>query len=62
MLERNVGAATERLSEFYDRHTRSLDFYRDAPLLGVAPDDFGRAADNVAVLAHIYESLLRPPQ
>jgi hypothetical protein len=49
-LERNVDAAVERLSEYYDAQSQRLDFYRHAPLLRVALDDLDKAAANVVGL------------
>jgi hypothetical protein len=49
-LERNVDAAVERLSEYYDAQSQRLDFYRHAPLLRVALDDLDKAAANVVDL------------
>jgi hypothetical protein len=49
-LERNVDAAVERLSEYYDAQSQRLDFYRHAPLLRVALDDLDKASANVVDL------------
>jgi hypothetical protein len=46
-LERNMEAAVDRLSEYYDSQSQRLDFYRHAPLLRVALDDLDKAAANV---------------
>ncbi|HET6212947.1 MAG TPA: hypothetical protein VFE14_08760 [Micromonosporaceae bacterium] len=50
VLERNVDAAVNRLSEYYDSQARELQFYRHAPLLRVALDDLDKAAANVVLL------------
>jgi hypothetical protein len=49
-LERNVEATVDRLAEYYDSQARSLDFYRNAPLLRVAVDDLDKAAANLVQL------------
>lgn len=49
-LERNVDAAVDRLSEYYDGQCQELEFYRYSPLLRVALDDLDKAAANVAML------------
>lgn len=50
VLDRNVDAAVNRLSEYYDSQARRLEFYRHAPLLRVALDDLDKAAGGVAEL------------
>jgi hypothetical protein len=53
VLERNVDAAVNRLSEYYDSQARRLEFYRHAPLLRVALDDLDKASGGVAELRAI---------
>jgi hypothetical protein len=49
-LERNVDAAVERLSEYYDAQCQQLDFHRHSPLLRVALDDLNKTTANVIKL------------
>jgi hypothetical protein len=53
VLERNLEAAVDRLTEYYNSQCRKPDFYRDAPLLKVALADLDKAAADVSELASI---------
>jgi hypothetical protein len=53
VLERNLEAAVDRLTEYYNSQCRKPDFYRDAPLLKVALSDLDKAAADVSELANI---------
>lgn len=52
-LERNIDAALDRLSEYYDSQCQRLDFYRHSSLLRVALDDLDKTAANVVGLRQI---------
>ncbi len=47
LLARNLEAAVDRISEYYDSQARRADFYRHLPLLRVALDDLDKANGNV---------------
>ncbi|MGH3729036.1 MAG: hypothetical protein ACRDTU_09820 [Micromonosporaceae bacterium] len=50
LVDRNVRAATERLSEYHDLECRGLEFYRNAGLLRVVLDDLDKSAANLVDL------------
>jgi len=56
LLARNLEAAVDRISEYYDSQARRPDFYRHLPLLRVALDDLDKANGNIADAGQI----LRP--
>jgi hypothetical protein len=47
LIDRNIRAGTERLSEYHDVECRDLDFYRNAGLLRVVLDDLDKATANI---------------
>ena len=47
LLARNLEAAVDRISEYYDSQARRPDFYRHLPLLRVALDDLDKANGNI---------------
>jgi hypothetical protein len=47
LLARNLEAAGDRLSEYYDTEARRLDFYRYLPLLRVVLSDIDQARANI---------------
>ncbi|QFZ18163.1 hypothetical protein [Saccharothrix syringae] len=50
LLERNVEAAQDRLSEYYHAQSQVLDFYRHAPLLRVVVSDLDKVFANAVTL------------
>jgi hypothetical protein len=53
LLRRNVEAAADRLSEYYDSQCRRHDFYKSAQLLRVTLDDLDKTAMNIVSIWQI---------
>ena len=53
LLARNLEAAVDRISEYYDSQARRPDFYRHLPLLRVALDDLDKAIGNIVKAGQI---------
>jgi hypothetical protein len=54
LLERNIDAAQDRISEYYHAQAQNLDFHRDAPLLRVVLDDLDNISVNAVRLRRVY--------
>ncbi|MGD9979583.1 MAG: hypothetical protein AB7H66_03115 [Hyphomonadaceae bacterium] len=50
VLERNIDAAIDRLSEYYSIRTTDLRFHETMPLLGVVGDDLDKSKSDVGAL------------
>jgi hypothetical protein len=61
LLARNLEAAVDRISEYYDSQARRSDFYRQLPLLRVALDDLDKANANVINAGEILGSTAEGP-
>jgi hypothetical protein len=54
LLERNIDAAQDRISEYYHGQAQDLEFHRDAPLLRVVLDDLDNISVNAVRLRAVY--------
>lgn len=56
LLERNIDAAQDRISEYYQAQAQNLDFHRNAPLLRVVLDDLDNVSVNANRLRHAIQA------
>ncbi|MFJ3304804.1 hypothetical protein ACIPSA_17100 [Streptomyces sp. NPDC086549] len=50
LIDRNVKAAAERLTDYHDLQCRELEFYRNSALLRISLDDLDKTITNIADL------------
>jgi hypothetical protein len=60
LLERNIEAAQDRISEYYHAQAQNLDFHENASLLRVVLDDLDNVSVNAVRLRQMYGGALAP--